>query len=234
VRRQLYSVAADTPRSAVSSVISYASPEHQLSKPGTSGRPYDEVQITIVDEDWNRLPAGQIGEIAVNTLVVIRSYLGRDKLGEDAIRDGFYRTGDVGKLDDDGFLFITDRIKDMIVAGGVNVYPAEIEKALVAHPQVIDAAVIGIPQDDFGEQPMAFIVPDPRSVPYRGGSSGLPRRAAGGIQEAATLRIRYRAAAEPDGQGPQNSAARAVLARPPNAMSDPPETAPSGCPCPPR
>jgi long-chain acyl-CoA synthetase len=146
-------------------MISYASPEHQLTKPGTSGRPYDEVQIAIVDENWNRLSTGQIGEIAVNTPVVIRNYLGRDELDQDAIRDGFYRTGDVGKLDDDGFLFITDRIKDMIVAGGVNIYPAEIEKALVAHPQVIDAAVIGIPQDDFGEQPMAFIVPHPNSVP---------------------------------------------------------------------
>jgi long-chain acyl-CoA synthetase len=146
-------------------MISYASPEHQLTKPGTSGRPYDEVQIAIVDENWNRLSTGQIGEIAVNTPVVIRNYLGRDELDQDAIRDGFYRTGDVGKLDDDGFLFITDRIKDMIVAGGVNIYPAEIEKALVAHPQVIDAAVIGIPQDDFGEQPMAFIVPHSNSVP---------------------------------------------------------------------
>jgi long-chain acyl-CoA synthetase len=93
--------------------------------------------------------------------MVIHSYLGRDELGEDAVKDGFYRTGDVGHLDQDGFLFITDRIKDMIVAGGVNIYPAEIEKVLVQHPAVIDAAVIGIPQDDFGEQPMAFIVAEP-------------------------------------------------------------------------
>jgi long-chain acyl-CoA synthetase len=97
----------------------------------------------------------------VNTPIVLRNYLGGNALGEDVIKDGFYRTGDVGYLDDQGFLFITDRIKDMIVAGGVNVYPAEIEKALVAHPQVVDAAVIGIPDDDFGEKPLAFIVAGP-------------------------------------------------------------------------
>jgi long-chain acyl-CoA synthetase len=146
-------------------MIAYTSPQHQLSKPGTSGLPYDGVQIAIVGQDWNRLPAGQTGEIAVDTPVVLSHYLGREELGEDTIKDGFYRTGDVGHLDDDGFLFITDRIKDMIVAGGVNVYPAEIEKALVQHPQVIDAAVIGIPQDDFGEQPLAFIVAHPDARP---------------------------------------------------------------------
>ena len=108
---------------------------------------------------------GGLGEIAVNTPVVLRNYLGGGPLGHDVIKDGFYRTGDVGYLDEDGFLFITDRIKDMIVAGGVNIYPAEIEKALVAHPQVIDAAVIGIPDDDFGEKPLAFIISDPNSSP---------------------------------------------------------------------
>jgi long-chain acyl-CoA synthetase len=142
-------------------MITYASPEHQLSKPGTSGLPYDGVEVTIVDRSWNRLPAGALGEIAVNTPVVLRNYLGGNALGEDIIKDGFYRTGDIGYLDDQGFLFITDRIKDMIVAGGVNIYPAEIEKALVAHPQVVDAAVIGIPDDDFGEKPLAFIVTGP-------------------------------------------------------------------------
>ena len=90
--------------------------------------------------------------------MVLKRYLGAAQLGEDTVKDGFYRTGDVGHLDEDGFLFITDRIKDMIVAGGVNIYPAEIEKAIVEHPDVEDASVIGIPQDDFGEQALAFVV----------------------------------------------------------------------------
>jgi len=141
-----------------SGMVSYMPPDHQLTKPGSSGIPYDGVEIAIVDDEWNRLPVGETGEIAVNTPVVLRGYLGREPLGDDVVRDGFYRTGDVGHVDADGFLFITDRIKDMIVAGGVNIYPAEIEKALVAHPAVEDAAVIGIPQEDFGEQALAFIV----------------------------------------------------------------------------
>lgn len=146
-------------------MISYTAPQYQLSKPGTSGRPYDGVEVAIVDGDWNRLGPGQQGEIAVNTPVVLRRYLGGAPLAQDVVKDGFYRTGDVGHLDEDGFLFITDRLKDMIVAGGVNIYPAEIEKALVSHPQVIDAAVIGIPDDDFGEKPLAFVVGEPQFPP---------------------------------------------------------------------
>lgn len=146
-------------------MVTYTPPKYQQSKPGTSGRPFDGVEIAIVDERWTSLPAGAVGEVAVSTPVVLRNYLGGPDLGDDVVKDGFYRTGDVGYLDAEGFLYITDRIKDMIVAGGVNVYPAEIEKALVHHPGVIDAAVIGIPHDDFGEQPLAFIVSDPRATP---------------------------------------------------------------------
>ena len=146
-------------------MITYTPPRYQLTKPGTSGRPYDGVQIVIVDRDWTRLPVGSVGEVAVDTPVVLRNYLGGPNLADSVIKDGFYRTGDVGYLDADGFLYITDRLKDMIVAGGVNIYPAEIEKALVCHPGVIDAAVIGIPHDDFGEQPLAFIIADPKASP---------------------------------------------------------------------
>jgi long-chain acyl-CoA synthetase len=142
-------------------MITWIAPEHQLTKPGSSGRAYDGVEIAIVDAEWKRLPTGATGEIAVNTPMVLKNYLGREPLSDDILRDGFYRTGDIGHLDDDGFLFITDRIKDMIVAGGVNIYPAEIEAALVAHPDIENASVIGIPHDDFGEQPLAFIVAGP-------------------------------------------------------------------------
>jgi long-chain acyl-CoA synthetase len=144
-------------------MITAAAPEHQLAKPGTSGLPYDGVRLAIVDDDWNHLPPGTTGEIAVDTPLGFSGYLGRAPLGDDVVRDGYYRTGDVGHLDHDGFLFITDRATDMIVAGGVNIYPAEIEKALVEHPDVVEAAVIGIPHDDLGEQAMAFVVVRPGS-----------------------------------------------------------------------
>jgi long-chain acyl-CoA synthetase len=151
--------------SSEAGMVSYAAPEHQLSRPGSSGLPYDGVEIAIVNAAWHRLPPGVTGEIAASTPLVITRYLGCEELGEDTVRDGFYRTGDVGHLDGDGFLFITDRIKDVIVSGGVNIYPAEIEGALIEHPGVIDAAVVGIPEPDFGEQPLAFVVADGAAAP---------------------------------------------------------------------
>jgi long-chain acyl-CoA synthetase len=88
---------------------------------------------------------------------MIDRYLDRPPMGpEDMTKDGFYRTGDGGYLDEDGFLYVTDRIKDVIVSGGVNIYPAEIEDVLISHPGVADAAVIGVPNTEFGEQVMAF------------------------------------------------------------------------------
>jgi long-chain acyl-CoA synthetase len=139
-------------------MLTFMRPEDQLTKPGSSGRPFDNVEIRIVSDDWSELDVGETGEIAVRTPMVIGRYLGREPLGPDTLsEEGFFRTGDVGRVDGDGYLFITDRKKDMIVAGGVNIYPAEIEAVLIEHPDVIDAAVIGIPHDDFGEQPLAFV-----------------------------------------------------------------------------
>ena len=146
-------------------MLTYSSPQEQVEKPLSSGTPYEEVELKIVDDAWNALPPGQTGEIAARTPFVLKNYLGQAPLGEDTIKDGYYRTGDVGHLDEEGFLYITDRIKDMIVAGGVNIYPAEIERAIFEHPDVENCAVIGIPQEDFGEQILAFVVPRPsRSV----------------------------------------------------------------------
>jgi len=142
-------------------MLTYISPQEQLEKPASSGRPYAEVELKIIDDAWNALPVGETGEIAARTPFVLKNYLGQAPLGEDTVKDGFYRTGDVGHLDEDGYLYITDRIKDMIVAGGVNIYPAEIERAIFEHPDIENCAVIGIPQEDFGEQILAFLVPRP-------------------------------------------------------------------------
>jgi long-chain acyl-CoA synthetase len=132
-------------------------PEMQKKKPGSSGLPHKHVTISIRDEDGKTLPAGEAGEIWVKTPAVIRQYLNGKPLGTETLdENGFFRTGDVGKLDDEGYLFITDRAKDMIVSGGVNIYPAEIEAAILTHPAVQDVAVIGIPHEEFGEQVKAF------------------------------------------------------------------------------
>jgi long-chain acyl-CoA synthetase len=139
-------------------MVTALSPEDQRRKPGSCGRPYAAVDVRIVDEDWTPLPAGAAGEIAVRSPAVVGRYLGEAALGRETLSgDGFIRTGDIGHLDEEGFLFITDRRKDMIVAGGVNIYPAEVEKVLLQHPQIVDAAVVGAPEEMFGEQPKAFV-----------------------------------------------------------------------------
>jgi long-chain acyl-CoA synthetase len=138
-------------------MLTALAPEMQTKKPGSSGLPHRHVHIRIRDEAGNDLPAGEVGEIWVKTPVVIRQYLNQGPLGDDTLdANSFYRTGDVGRLDDEGYLFITDRAKDMIVSGGVNIYPAEIEAAIIRHPAVQDVAVIGIPDEEFGEQVKAF------------------------------------------------------------------------------
>jgi long-chain acyl-CoA synthetase len=139
-------------------MLTWLPPGMQRSKPGSSGRPYAHVTLSIRDADGRELPVGAEGEIWVRTPRVIRQYLNAPPLGPDTLdADGFFRTGDVGRVDADGYLFITDRAKDMIVAGGVNIYPAEIEAALVTHPAVQDAAVVGVPNDDLGEEAKAFV-----------------------------------------------------------------------------
>jgi long-chain acyl-CoA synthetase len=139
-------------------MITHATPDMRIDRPSSSGLPHRHVTIDIRDADGGSLPAGRTGEIWVRTPVVIGSYLNGAPLGPEVLDEaGFFRTGDVGHLDEQGYLFITDRAKDMIVSGGVNLYPAEIEAALLTHPKVQDAAVIGIPDEEFGEQVKAFV-----------------------------------------------------------------------------
>jgi long-chain acyl-CoA synthetase len=132
-------------------------PKMQKLRPGSSGLPHRHVHFSIRNEDNTELPVGQEGEIWVKTPVVIGRYLNGKPLGPDTLdAAGFFRTGDVGRLDADGYLFITDRAKDMIVSGGVNIYPAEVEAAIITHPAVQDVAVIGVPNEEFGEEVRAF------------------------------------------------------------------------------
>lgn len=131
--------------------------EHRL-KPGSSGRPFRHVHVKIVGEDGTVRGPGEPGEIFVRTPRMIPGYLGRGPLGPDLLdADGHFRTGDVGHLDEDGYLYVTGRRTDMIIAGGVNIYPAEIEDALRAHPAVSDVAVIGVPDADMGERVHAVV-----------------------------------------------------------------------------
>lgn len=143
--------------STETSMITHFGPADPAGKMGSSGRPFEHVEISIRSSDGELLPVGATGEIWAKTPVTIRQYINEPPLGPDTLdAEGFFRTGDVGHLDSDGFLFITDRAKDLIISGGVNIYPAEIESVLRQHPSVQDVAVIGAPDAEFGEKVWAF------------------------------------------------------------------------------
>jgi long-chain acyl-CoA synthetase len=136
-------------------LVSRMGPDDHLAKPGSCGRLLDNVEVRIVDAHGNALPTGGVGEIHVRSATMIERYLNEAPPRE--LVDGFWATGDIGHFDDDGYLYIVDRKKDMIIAGGVNIYPAEIEHALRKHPSVFDAAVFGIPHAEWGEEVKAVV-----------------------------------------------------------------------------
>ncbi|MEQ9315938.1 MAG: long-chain-fatty-acid--CoA ligase [Henriciella sp.] len=122
------------------------------------GVPYPGSIVRIVDSDDNPVPQGEVGEIVIKGDFVMKGYWKREEPTKEALRGGFFHTGDAGYMDEDGFIYIHDRIKDMIVSGGENIYPAEVENAIFGHPDVADVAVIGIPSEKWGEEVKAIIV----------------------------------------------------------------------------
>jgi acyl-CoA synthetase (AMP-forming)/AMP-acid ligase II len=125
------------------------------------GKPLSNAEIRVVDADRNDLLAGQVGEIVVRSSQVMKGYWRQPEATAGAIRDGWFHTGDAGYLDEDGYLYVHDRVKDMIISGGENVYPAEVESALFGHPAVADVGVIGVPDDRWGEAVKAIVVRKP-------------------------------------------------------------------------
>jgi len=169
-----------------------------------AGRPIATAEIIIADEAGGPVPTGQVGEILVRGKGVMLGYWNQPDLTAEALRDGWMHTGDGGRIDDQGVLYVVDRIKDMIVSGGENVYSAEVESAISRHPDVVQCAVIGVPDERWGERVHAVIVvrqggqltaralidhcrsliadyKSPRSVEFR---AALPLSAAGKILKA--------------------------------------------------
>jgi long-chain acyl-CoA synthetase len=137
-----------------------ATPEDWLKYPGTVGSPWPISELKITDDDRNPVPTGTPGTVWMRMAGQDFEYKGdKAKTDENHDADGYFTVGDVGYLNEDGFLFLCDRKSDMIIAGGVNIYPAEIEGEILAHPQVADVAVFGIPDDDMGEQIKAVVEP---------------------------------------------------------------------------
>src|SRR5262245_56773012 len=130
-----------------------------LERPGTVGKAWAISEIVILDDDGNELPAGEIGTVYMHMATGNFEYF-KDKEKTDRSRHGkFFTVGDVGYLDPEGWLFLSDRKTDMIISGGANIYPAEIESVLIMHPKVADVAVFGIPHDDWGEEVKAVVEP---------------------------------------------------------------------------
>ena len=136
-------------------------PEEWLKHPGTVGRGWDEgVEVRIYDDDGNLLPAGEIGTVYIRSGETFSYYKDPDKTAA-AWRGDAFTMGDMGYLDDEGYLFLADRRSDMILSGGVNIYPAEIEAVLLEHPSVADVGVVGIPDPDWGNRVHAVVEPMP-------------------------------------------------------------------------
>ncbi len=132
----------------------------------TSGRAFPGVEVKVVDDDGATLPAGDAGEVLVRGYNVMDGYFNDpEQTAETITADGWLRTGDVGVMNDAGYVTITDRKKDMFIVGGFNAYPAEIERLLLGHPDVAQAAVVGVPDERLGEVGHAFVIPTHGSDP---------------------------------------------------------------------
>lgn len=143
--------------SETSPVASFNHPDRER-KPGSIGTPIAGVEMKLVDDDGNEVAQGEVGEICIRGENVMKGYWDRPDATAAVLKDGWFATGDVAKTDEEGYYFIVDRKKDMIIRAGYNVYPREIEEVLYEHPAVAEAAVVGTPHSEFGEEVAAVVV----------------------------------------------------------------------------
>jgi long-chain acyl-CoA synthetase len=144
--------------SETSPVASFNHPDRDR-KVGSIGTPIDGVEMRVVDDDGNEVEQGEVGEIAIRGPNVMKGYWRKDDATAEVMDDdGWFRTGDMAKVDEDGYFFIVDRKKELIIRGGYNVYPREVEEALYGHPAVQEVAVVGVPDDKLGEEVAAAVV----------------------------------------------------------------------------
>jgi long-chain acyl-CoA synthetase len=127
-------------------------------KAGSIGTPLEEVEMKVVDENDEEVPQGEVGEIVIRGHNVMKGYWQRAEATEEAMRGGWFHSGDMARIDEDGYFYIVDRKKDLIIRGGYNVYPREVEEVLYEHPKIREAAVLGVPHDQWGEEIGAAVV----------------------------------------------------------------------------
>lgn len=129
-----------------------------MRKPGSVGIPIPGVKVKIVDNDDNEVETGEVGEICVQGRNVMKGYFKQPEATAEAMKGGWFHTGDLGRIDEDGYIYIVDRKKDMIIVGGLNVYPREVEEVIYQHSQIAEAAVVGKMDQLRGEVVKAFVV----------------------------------------------------------------------------
>jgi long-chain acyl-CoA synthetase len=146
--------------SETSPVATFSDPERD-PRPGSIGIPIWGVELKLIDNDWKTIEAAdEVGEIAIRGHNIMKGYYGRPDATEEVMRDGWFRSGDLARRDEDGFYYIVDRAKDMIIRGGFNVYPREVEEVLMTHEAVSLAAVVGVPHESHGEEIKAYVILD--------------------------------------------------------------------------
>ena len=138
--------------------------EDALRKTSSVGKPSINVRVRIVDEHMNDVPQGAVGEIIYRGPTMMKRYYNNPEATAEAFRGGWFHSGDLVQMDDEGFIYVVDRKKDMVISGGENIYPKEIEEVLYMHPDILEAAVIGVPDETWGEAVKAFIVLKPEKV----------------------------------------------------------------------
>lgn len=157
----LYDAFGQTEMSPVTTCLH---PEDTLRKPESVGRPVINVEVRVVDDKMNDVPVGEIGEIVYRGPTTMKEYYKNPEATEEVFNGGWFHSGDLVKMDEEGFIYIVDRKKDMIISGGENIYPAEIEEVLYTHPDILECAVIGVPDPDWGENVKAYIVLKPEKT----------------------------------------------------------------------
>ena len=166
------------------------------------------MDVRVLGDDDRELPTGDVGEVCVQGPAVMLGYWERPDATADALRNGWLHTGDLGRFDDHGYLYLLDRAKDMIITGGSNVYAVEVEAALADHAAVHDVAVVGLADRTWGELVVAVVVADDPNAGHGGGAVGALRHGARRVQAAASLRLSRRPPAQCVRQGPEARAAR--------------------------
>ncbi|MBW1788385.1 MAG: AMP-binding protein [Deltaproteobacteria bacterium] len=140
-------------------------PEDQLKKPGSCGTPIMGSDIRLLDENKNDVPEGDVGIVYIKSSFLLDEYFRNPEATQANTYEGYFTVGDMARVDEDGFYYIVDRAVDMIISGGVNIYPAEIEEVLYRHPDIYDAGIIGVPDPDWGEKIVAYVLPKPGASP---------------------------------------------------------------------